>query len=553
MLQVSHICKSFAGEVILTGISFTVNRGGRVGLIGPNGCGKTTLLRIILGQEAADSGSVRLGPGPVRVGYLAQALVYTADATVDDMLRQASAALSAAEQQVQTLAAAMGQASGAELDAILVAYDLALADFERLGGYSIETRIQVVLTGLGLHALEPATPVQILSGGQKTRLGLACLLLTYPDLLLLDEPTNHLDIGALRWLEQFVAGYDGAVIIVSHDRAFLDHTVNAILEIDEQTHRLTAYPGAYTDYMLAKESARAKHLAAYREQQEFIQRMTATIADKESHARNIEHGTIDFATRKIALGIARRMTVQRRRLERLLDSEERIEKPALTWQMKLDFGAQPESGREVLVLTDVGQRFGAHDLFHDVNLTLRAGERVALIGRNGSGKTTLARIIQGQLAPSAGHVRLGAGVRLGYFAQEQELLDPASTPLETIRRVAAMNETEVRSFLHYFLFAGDAVFTPVHLLSFGERTRLALAHLVALGCNFLLLDEPINHLDIPSRSRFEQALAAFTGTVLAIVHDRYFIEQFATQIWSLEEGTVRIYAELADVPPAAAN
>ena len=260
MLQVSHICKSFAGEVILTGISFTVNRGGRVGLIGPNGCGKTTLLRIIL----------------------AQALVYTADATVDDMLRQASAALSAAEQQVQTLAAAMGQASGAELDAILVAYDLALADFERLGGYSIETRIQVVLTGLGLHALEAATPVQILSGGQKTRLGLACLLLTYPDLLLLDEPTNHLDIGALRWLEQFVAGYDGAVIIVSHDRAFLDHTVNAILEIDEQTHRLTAYPGAYTDYMLAKESARAKHLAAYREQQEFIQRMTATIADKWS-------------------------------------------------------------------------------------------------------------------------------------------------------------------------------------------------------------------------------------------------------------------------------
>ena len=497
MLQVSHICKSFAGEVILTGISFTVNRGGRVGLIGPNGCGKTTLLRIILGQEAPDSGSVRLGPSTVRVGYLAQALVYTADATVDDMLRQASAALSAAEQQVQTLAAAMGQASGAELDAILVAYDLALADFERL--------------------------------------------------------TNHLDIGALRWLEQFVAGYDGAVIIVSHDRAFLDHTVNAILEIDEQTHRLTAYPGAYTDYMLAKESARAKHLAAYREQQEFIQRMTATIADKESHARNIEHGTIDFATRKIALGIARRMTVQRRRLERLLDSEERIEKPALTWQMKLDFGAQPESGREVLVLTDVAQRFGAQELFHDVNLTLRAGERVALIGRNGSGKTTLARIIQGQLAPSAGHVRLGAGVRLGYFAQEQELLDPASTPLETIRRVAAMNETEVRSFLHYFLFAGDAVFTPVHLLSFGERTRLALAHLVALGCNFLLLDEPINHLDIPSRSRFEQALAAFTGTVLAIVHDRYFIEQFATQIWSLEEGTVRIYAELADVPPAAAN
>jgi len=547
MLQVSNIHKSFAGEVILDGISFTINRGERAGLIGPNGCGKTTLLRIILGQESPDRGSVRLGPGDVRVGYLAQALDYAPGATVGAVVKQAVAALGAAEQRVQSLAAAMGQAAGAELDAILADYDLALADFERLGGYGIEARIHAILDGLGLRSLDQTTPVHILSGGQKTRLGLARLLLTYPDLLLLDEPTNHLDMGALQWLEQFVRGYDGAVIIVSHDRAFLDNTVSTILEIDEQTHRLTVYPGGYSDYAEAKESAQARRLAAYKEQQEFIQRMTATIADKESYARNIEHGTIDFATRKVAMGIARRMTVQRKRLQRLLASEERIDKPSLTWQMKLDFGAPPESGREALVLEGLAQRFGPIELFREVNLTLCAGERVALIGPNGSGKTTLARIIAGQLTPSAGRVRLGAGVRLGYFAQEQELLDLASTPLETVRSVAAMNETEVRSFLHYFLFAGDAVFTPVGLLSFGERARLALARLVAMGCNFLLLDEPINHLDIPSRSRFEQALAAFTGTVLAIVHDRYFIEQFATQIWSLEDGAVRTYAELADV------
>ena len=547
MLQVSNIHKSFAGEVILDGISFTINRGERAGLIGPNGCGKTTLLRIILGQESPDRGSVRLGPGDVRVGYLAQALDYAPDATVGAVVKQAVAALGAAEQRVQSLAAAMGQAAGVELDAILAGYDQALADFERLGGYGIEARIHAILDGLGLRSLDQTTPVHILSGGQKTRLGLARLLLTYPDLLLLDEPTNHLDMGALQWLEQFVRGYDGAVIIVSHDRAFLDNTVSTILEIDEQTHRLTVYPGGYSDYAEAKESAQARRLAAYKEQQEFIQRMTATIADKESYARNIEHGTIDFATRKVAMGIARRMTVQRKRLQRLLASEERIDKPSLTWQMKLDFGAPPESGREALVLEGLAQRFGPIELFREVNLTLCAGERVALIGPNGSGKTTLARIIAGQLTPSAGRVRLGAGVRLGYFAQEQELLDLASTPLETVRSVAAMNETEVRSFLHYFLFAGDAVFTPVGLLSFGERARLALARLVAMGCNFLLLDEPINHLDIPSRSRFEQALAAFTGTVLAIVHDRYFIEQFATQIWSLEDGAVRTYAELADV------
>jgi ATP-binding cassette subfamily F protein 3 len=548
MLQVSNIHKSFAGDVILDGVSFTINRGERAGLIGPNGCGKTTLLRIILGQESPDRGSVRLGPGDVRVGYLAQALDYAPDATVGAVVKQAIAALGAAEQRVQSLAAAMGQAAGAELDAILADYDVTLADFERLGGYGIEARIHAILDGLGLRALDQTTPVHILSGGQKTRLGLARLLLTYPDLLLLDEPTNHLDMSALQWLEQFVRGYDGAVIIVSHDRAFLDNTVSTVLEIDEQTHRLTVYPGGYSDYAEAKESAQARRLAAYKEQQEFIQRMTATIADKESYARNIEHGTIDFATRKVAMGIARRMTVQRKRLERLLASEERLDKPSLTWQMKLDFGAPPESGREALVLENLAQRFGPLELFREVNLTLRAGERVALIGPNGSGKTTLARIIAGQLTPSAGRVRLGAGVRLGYFAQEQELLDLASTPLETVRGVAAMNETEVRSFLHYFLFAGDAVFTPVGMLSFGERARLALARLVAVGCNFLLLDEPINHLDIPSRTRFEQALTAFTGTVLAIVHDRYFIEQFATQIWSLEGGTVRTYAELADVP-----
>ena len=548
MLQVSNIHKSFAGEVILDGVSFTINRGERAGLIGPNGCGKTTLLRIILGQEAPDRGSVRLGPGDVRVGYLAQALDYAPDATVGAVVKQAVAALGAAEQRVQSLAAAMGQAAGAELDAILAGYDLALADFERLGGYGIEARINAILDGLGLQLLDQTTPVHILSGGQKTRLGLARLLLTYPDLLLLDEPTNHLDMGALQWLEQFVRGYDGAVIIVSHDRAFLDNTVSTIMEIDQQAHRLTVYPGVYSDYVEAKEIAQARRLAAYREQQEFIQRMTATIADKESYARNIEHGTIDFATRKVAMGIARRMTVQRKRLERLLASEERLEKPSLTWQMKLDFGAPPESGREALVLENLAQRFGPHELCREVNLTLRAGARVALIGPNGSGKTTLARIIAGQLTPSVGRVRLGAGVRLGYFAQEQELLDLASTPLETVRSVAAMNETEVRSFLHYFLFAGDAVFTPVGMLSYGERARLALARLVAMGCNLLLLDEPINHLDIPSRSRFEQALTAFTGTVLAIVHDRYFIEQFATQIWSLEDDTVRTYAELADVP-----
>jgi ATP-binding cassette subfamily F protein 3 len=265
-----------------------------------------------------------------------------------------------------------------------------------------------------------------------------------------------------------------------------------------------------------------------------------------THARRIERGTTHFHYRKIAKGLARRAVVQKRRLERLLESEGRIEKPRPTWQMKLALSDTPVSGKDVLLLEDLTMGYDSQPLFADVSLTLRRGERVVLVGPNGSGKTTLLRGIVGQVAPLVGRIRLGANVRVGYYSQEQEGLDETSNAFEEIRRVALMGETEARSFLHYFLFKGDDVFVPVGSLSFGERTRLALAKLVAAGCNLLLLDEPINHLDIPSRERFEQGLSAFEGTVLAVVHDRYFIERFATGLWSVEEGTIRFYIDLED-------
>jgi ATP-binding cassette subfamily F protein 3 len=544
MLQVSNISKSFGDNSILENVFFTVNAGDRLGLIGPNGCGKTTLLRIITGDERPDDGAVSPTLPDLRLGYLEQGLIYGPGDTLADLLQAGRSELELAEARVAQLAQALAQAADSEQASLMEAYSGALAELEgvaarQTAAYDAES----VLAGLGLEALPLDTPVATLSGGQKTRLGLARLLLQDPHLLLLDEPTNHLDIQALEWLEEWLARYRGGALIVSHDRTFLDCTITTVLEIDPATHRLTAYPGNYTDYLEVKVRRREKQWAAYKDQQQRIARLQAGVRRLSDYAGSIERGTIDYSIRKIAKGIARRAVVQRRRLERELE-EERLDRPGRSWQMKLEFPDVPASGQDVILLEELAAGYDGVPLFSGVNQVLRAGERVALVGPNGEGKTTLLRVINGQLEPLAGRVRLGANVRLGYYAQEQENLDPDSTPYETIRGVAALSETDTRSFLHYFLFAGDEVFLPIGDLSYGERARLVLARLVATGCNCLLLDEPINHLDIPSRARFEQAMAAFEGTVLAVVHDRYFIRQFAGRIWSLAGGTLTSYFDL---------
>jgi len=431
-------------------------------------------------------------------------------------------------------------ATNGDLAAAMAEYDAALAEFEAMGGAARYADAAAVLAGLGMADVAQDRPVSSLSGGQKTRLGLARLLLSEPDLLLLDEPTNHLDIVALEWLETYLSGYPGAVLIVSHDRAFLDRTVTRILALDETTHMLKEYAGGYSDYAFAVDRDLDKQWAAYREQQERFKKLESSIRRLSNQAKNIEGETIHFYWRRIAKDLARRAVVQKERLERMMAGEDALEKPGQTWKMKLEFGETPRSGQDVLRARDL--TFGyepARPLLRDVSLHLGYGERAVLIGPNGTGKTTLLRLIMGQLQPWAGEIYLGRGVRIGYMAQEQENLDPQATPLSTLRRAAPLDETDARSFLHYFLFAGDEVFTPVGRLSFGERSRLSLALLAAQGCNLLLLDEPVNHLDIDSRERFEQAILRFEGTVLAVVHDRYFIERLATRVWVMEGETIR--------------
>jgi ATP-binding cassette subfamily F protein 3 len=535
MLTVNRISKSFNLSPILKEITFSVAPGERVGLIGPNGSGKSTLLHIIAGLETPDGGSVSLTPANLRLGYLAQGLAIDPAVTVAEALHAAAGDPGLLEGELTRLAVAL--AAEPHRDDLQRAYDETLA---RLSGLD-SGRVETILSSLGLDALDREQPAGRLSGGQKTRLGLALALLDDPDVLLLDEPTNHLDIAMLEWLEGWLTGYRGAALIVSHDRTFLDRTVNRIIDLDPIHHTAREYTGNYSDYLAQYRAERTRQLAAWKDQEYEIHRIRADIARTREQARHVEITTKPNqpGVRRIAKKVAKKAASREKKLERFLTSDERVSKPERTWQMKLDFeeAGKAHIGRDVLALRDLAVGYD-RPLLSGLNLDVQAGQRVALTGPNGSGKTTLLRTIAGLIPPLAGNVRLGGSVRLGYMAQEQELLDPESTALATIQRAAPLNETEARSFLHYYLFEGDDALRRIAELSYGERSRLALARLVAEGCTFLLLDEPINHLDIPSRERFEEALSNFDGAILAVVHDRYFIEGFATELWQVEDGKI---------------
>lgn len=546
MLTAHHIYKTYGIKPILQDISFSISHTERIGLLGPNGCGKTTLMRILAGIEQPDSGTVSSTRSNLRIGYLTQGMEFDPKTTLHTALSPDSVSQAELETEIASLASSL--VSNPQDITLQAQYDAVLYQLESIGDQPL-----AILGPLGLSDISLDTPVKHLSGGQKTRLMLARILLQEPNLLLLDEPTNHLDIEMLERLEDWLKQFQGAALIVSHDRAFLDNTVTSILELDASTHEVYSYAGNYSDYNKQKETELQKQMNLFLDQQNEIRRMKADIARTKDQAAKTERaassiriGGSDYKMKGyksyqqgIAKKVAKKAKSREKKLERFLESDELIERPHSSWSIKLDFGAPAHQSKDVLVTESfsIGYTPGI-PLLEGLNLSIRAGQRIGLTGSNGSGKTTLIRTIAGKLRPLAGRLKLGTTVRLGYMAQEQELLNPSLNALQTIQSVASFNETETRNFLHYFLFKGDDTLRPTSELSFGERAHLQLGTLIAQGCTFLLLDEPINHLDIPSRARFEEALVNFKGTILAVVHDRYFLERFASHIWHVKDGEI---------------
>lgn len=522
ILSAQHIAKSFGVNAVLRNVSLTVQQGDRIGLVGVNGCGKSTLMRILAGLDAQDGGEISLVRG-LRVGYLAQQNMVTSGETVWNELQKVYEQVFAMEKKLRELEDEMAHAhTDAQRFAQLSAdYDRLTQRFEEADGYSWKSMVSGVLNGLGFKPAQYDQCVDSLSGGEQTRLCLARLLLQKPDLLLLDEPTNHLDMETLQWLENYLAAYKGSVLVISHDRYFLDHVCTGIVEIlmgsSEQ------YNGNYTRYIAQRQERFESRMRAYEIQQKEIERQQAIIARYRMFNRE----------KSIRAAESR---------EKALDRMEKLEKPVDERAIRFSFEARRRTGEDVLQLTEISKSFGEKHLFHDLTLRVRAGDRVALIGPNGVGKSTLIKIIVGEEQPDTGFIRYGSNVDIGYYDQHQSTLHADKTALDEIwDRFPQMEQSNVRGALGMFLFTGDDVFKPIHTLSGGEKGRVALTALMLRKDNLLLLDEPTNHLDMDSREVLEDALTDFGGTIITVSHDRYFINRIANRIIEMQPDGVTEY------------
>jgi ATP-binding cassette, subfamily F, member 3 len=519
LFRLSEVHKSYAARDVLRGTSFQINPGEHVGLVGRNGAGKTTIFRLVANEESADSGEVVRARG-LKLGLLAQHVHFEKGSTVHESALAAFGRLQKIEHEMHDLEHRMADA-GDDLEKILARYSDLQHEYEREGGFEYSAKAEAILQGLGFDRDSWAMETEKLSGGQQNRLGLACLLLSDPDVLLLDEPTNHLDVGAVEWLEEFLQTYAGAFVIVSHDRYFLDRSCRRIIEIENGL--AASYSGNYSSYVVEREERREIQQRAFENQQRLIAK------------------TEEFIRKNLAGQKTKQAKSRRTMLARL----ERVEAVRAD-QSAGDFRLQDieRAGTHVLTTKDTAVGYGDNVLAREISLILRRGECLGIIGPNGSGKTTFLKTILGKLPALAGEIRWGSKVEIGYYAQQLDDLDDRNEIIMELRRVAPSSATsgELRSFLAKFLFSGDDVYKHVRDLSGGEKGRLALAKLIYSGVNVLVLDEPTNHLDIPSRESLEEALEAYEGTIVTISHDRFFLDRVATQILALDgRGNVEHY------------
>lgn len=512
-LKISGLSKSFGIKTVFENVSFDVRSGERIGLVGANGAGKTTLLKCIIGTEEYDKGSVKANDGAI-IGYLRQDFNYTSH-TIREEMEEAWKDVLFYKDKIERLTRELETNKSDEN--LVREYGRAEERFEFLGGYEYESTTRKILTGLGFSDEDWDRDIRSFSGGQKVRINLAAAFVRHPDFLLLDEPTNHLDMNMLEWLEDYLRSYKGGILMISHDRYFLDAAATGILDLEN--HHIRSFRGGYTRYMETKENQDRAYQKAYDKQQEHIK-------ETEEYIRRYKAGIK-----------AKQARGRQSQLDRLV----RLEKPVHQASLRFHFDPPQECADKVLDVLRVEGSYGNQVLFKDLTMHIRRGETVGLIGPNGAGKTTLLKIITGEKKPDSGFVQLGNNVKMGYYSQEQERLHPNLTVLDEVRDTFNFGEKEARNILGMFLFRGDDVFKTVGMLSGGEKARLSLLCLFLEKPNFLILDEPTNHLDIPTREIMEEALKAFGGTCLVVSHDRYFLDKVVGRILDLDQGKLTEY------------